>query len=564
MSMKNWIDTFVASWSAKSSSTDRNLRLMRFLCLLEIAVYVGWHFVIQLTQPEAYNPIDTRLMVIIVPTLIFIFSYYSLFVVKNIELLYYASLYILMSHNLYAGHMNYADVAWPVANYITVAAVCACFHKVKPLAYFSVFTFLVGFYITRHHDFIYPFYVPGLFTILFVMNVNLYYRNSALFQLEEAKSRLENLFDAVFEGIALHKEGVIIECNDSFSKLIGCEGEDVSGRSILDFVAPQSLEAAKERIQKPIDTPQQTPFETFVKRKDGTLVPIEVSSKIHFYQGELLHMLAMRDMSERLQIEAEKEKTLEAQAAVRLRDQFISIASHELRTPLTPIKLSNEILLRMINVPGLSEALGSHKAKMVKMLSMCVSQVSRITHLIDDMLDVSRISAGYFALRLQEFNLCELLEVVSDNYVEEVAKNGVTLKIVCSNTQLVYWDRLRAEQILTNLLRNALTYGSNKAVCIRVRSLGDKVVVSFRDRGIGIGADDLARIFNRFERAVPPENYGGLGLGLFIARQIALAHKGEIHVKSKVGQGSRFTVVLPRVATESSVTFRTNKQVSHT
>jgi two-component system, OmpR family, sensor kinase len=245
-------------------------------------------------------------------------------------------------------------------------------------------------------------------------------------------------------------------------------------------------------------------------------------------------------------------KTIEAEAAVRLRDQFISIASHELRTPLMPLKLSNDMLLHMHHDGSLANY---SPESLRRLLETNDAQILRLTRLIDDMLDVSRISSGNFELSLEEFDLCSAIDNLVSAFSGELERAGCTVKVSGCGPIYVNWDRLRIDQVFGNILRNALIYAPGKDIDIRVRSRGERVFVSVRDYGIGIAPNDLERIFVRFERASSARHYGGLGLGLYIAQQIVNAHQGVIRVKSRVGRGTTFTVVMPRVASLSSVSF---------
>lgn len=142
-------------------------------------------------------------------------------------------------------------------------------------------------------------------------------------------------------------------------------------------------------------------------------------------------------------------------------------------------------------------------------------------------------------------DLSEVVREVSDRFAEEVRRVGCTLRVDAPATR-GEWDRLRLEQVLANLLSNALKYGSGGSVDVTLEADADNARLSVRDEGIGISTEDIARIFGRFERAVPARHYGGLGLGLYITRQIVEAHGGQIRVTSTRGAGSTFTVELPR------------------
>ncbi|NTX11180.1 CHASE domain-containing protein [Myxococcus sp. CA056] len=231
----------------------------------------------------------------------------------------------------------------------------------------------------------------------------------------------------------------------------------------------------------------------------------------------------------------------EARAAVRVRDEFLSVAAHELRTPLTSLKLQLQLLFRQLHQGEPVDTL-----RLERGVETCERQTTRLTKLVDSLLDVSRLSSGKMELQLESLELGELVRELVRRFEAEAQTMNVRLDVDTSEPVTGRWDRLRLEQVITNLLSNALKYGHGAPVDVRV--LGDKAEarLEVRDRGIGIAPEDAARVFDRFERAVSSRHYGGLGLGLFITRQLVEAHGGRIFLESHPGQGTTFIVVLPR------------------
>jgi signal transduction histidine kinase len=227
--------------------------------------------------------------------------------------------------------------------------------------------------------------------------------------------------------------------------------------------------------------------------------------------------------------------------AVRLRDEFLSVASHELKTPLTSLKLRVQGLIDQAPaVPDPAEALRLHKS-----FELAERQVRRLEKLINSLLDVSRIAVGRFPLQREDVDLVALVHGVVGQFSAEIARSGVDILLDLPAHVIGAWDPLRLEQVVVNLLSNAIKYGAGKPIEIIIRSDDREATLVVRDHGIGIDVADQARIFERFERAVSL-NYGGLGLGLHIAREIVLAHGGTIRVESERGQGAAFIVELPR------------------
>ena len=235
---------------------------------------------------------------------------------------------------------------------------------------------------------------------------------------------------------------------------------------------------------------------------------------------------------------------LGAQQAISARDDFLSIASHELRTPLTALQLQLQSTQRLLS--DAKETITNERIP--GKLDSAVRQTSRLEKLIENLLEVSRITTGRLALDVEQVDAAELVREVVGRMGDEAARAGCTLEVHADEAAIGTWDRARVDQIVTNLFSNAIKYAAGKPIEIRVdpaQDGHDAMRLTVRDQGIGIAPENVDRIFGRFERAVSTKNYGGLGMGLYITRQIVEAHGGSIHVDSEPGVGSTFTVELP-------------------
>jgi signal transduction histidine kinase len=252
-----------------------------------------------------------------------------------------------------------------------------------------------------------------------------------------------------------------------------------------------------------------------------------------------LILVALRARRRQYQVK----ELLEAHSqATRIRDEFISIASHELKTPITAIKLQTQLAKRVAaSGPGALSA-----ARIAKLIDTTDSQVDRLVRLVDDMLDVSRISSGKLQVHKTMFDLSTLAMEVVDRLRPQLTEAGCEVEVHQSGAVFGYWDKYRIEQVLTNLLTNAFRYAPGKPVRIKVyTAVSGEAILEVKDEGQGIPAENQERIFERFERAVPATNLSGLGLGLYICRQIVESHRGSIKVVSGAGEGSTFIVRLP-------------------
>jgi signal transduction histidine kinase len=232
-----------------------------------------------------------------------------------------------------------------------------------------------------------------------------------------------------------------------------------------------------------------------------------------------------------------------AEEALRARDDFLSVASHELRTPLTNVQLNVESLRRHLRR---REGLGS--PELAARIDSAFGSTQRLANLIDRLLDVSRLRAGRFELDVEPIDLAAVATGVVEQSHEALAEARCTLTLEAGTPVTGEWDRLRLEQVVTNLLSNAMKYGAGAPIEVTVTGDDTHAELSVRDHGIGIAVEHQRRVFDQFERAVSKRDFNGLGLGLWICGQIVGLHGGTISLESAAGAGATFRVRLPRVA----------------
>lgn len=230
------------------------------------------------------------------------------------------------------------------------------------------------------------------------------------------------------------------------------------------------------------------------------------------------------------------------QASIRMRDDFMSMVAHELRTPLNTLFL--EAQLRKMQLDrGRADIFDA--TYLNTMVARDKRQIEAMMRLIDDMMDVTRIRSNALSIRPAEVELSALLARVVDNLSNQAEAAGSAITLEAGQPVTALWDEFRIEQVVINLLTNALRYGKGKPVTVSLSLSAQGACIAVRDQGLGISGPDQQRIFEQFSRVTSDDGTGGLGLGLYITRQLVEAHGGTISVQSRPGEGSLFTVTLP-------------------
>ncbi len=347
-------------------------------------------------------------------------------------------------------------------------------------------------------------------------------------------------------------DGSISLANREAERLFGYSRSELQGAKV-EMLLPHELRATHERHRQAFDEhPEErrmgTGRELWAVGKKGRKIPVEVGLNPVEVGGERLVLASIVDISARKRRDDERQLLLQrAQDAVSARDTFLSVASHELKTPLTALQLTTQGLLRAATR---AEVLDTERV--LHKLEGINRQSRRLGTLIDQLLDVSRITAGRLQLDPAETDLDDLLRQVVERYSH--LPDAPPIHLASARAHRGWWDAGRLDQVFTNLIGNAIKYGEGKPIDITIDDLGSRVCVSVQDQGPGIEPSDQARIFERFERLVSHRHLGGFGLGLWIARQLVNAHHGQIEVMSAHGRGSTFRVILPKTDPPASGT----------
>lgn len=374
-------------------------------------------------------------------------------------------------------------------------------------------------------------------------------QQSEVLRSEESHERdqfLESALDAV---VGMNEEGLVIYWNHQAEIIFGWSKDEAIGRRMSELIIPPYYRAQHESglrtfLSTGVGPILRKRIEVLALRKNGIEFPVELAVIPVRIGNHYTFSAFVRDISERKEREAERKlEREELRKAIHARDEFIGICSHELKTPITSMKLQFQLAAKQFekNDPKVFTRESVHKR-----IISSNTQLDRMSRLIEDMLDVSRISSGKLIMKKENVDVNALVEEVLSRFNDQLAILDIPINFQMTHKHLhVYGDRFRIEQVFTNLLTNAIKYGESGAIDIDLTKAGRMIRFSITDHGLGIKEDNIDRIFNRYERAIPASNISGLGLGLYITKQIVMAHGGRINVISKLGKGSTFSVELP-------------------
>lgn len=377
------------------------------------------------------------------------------------------------------------------------------------------------------------------------LEVQLAERKNSEEELRRSEERLRLMVEAVkdYAIFMLDPDGKVASWNEGAKRFKGYEAKEIIGQHFSKFYMKSDIDRRHPEFElKRALEEGKYEEEGWRVRKDGSHFWANVViTRVNDTQGKLLGFVKVtRDLTEKKQayeiLEARvQERTKDLEVALKARDEFLSIASHELKTPLTSLKLQLQLSRRRVdNDPTLS-----------KSLDIGIRQVNSLNHLVDDLLDVSRIETGVLSLAVEEFNVSELVEEIIYRFDEQLILAGCEIRKNLAPSLTGKWDRNRIEQILVNLIFNAIKYAPGKEITVSTRKENDQAIIEVADKGPGIDKSQIKMIFDRFTRVGSPQNVGGLGLGLFITKKIVELHAGKIYVDTAPGEGAKFIVSLP-------------------
>lgn len=359
----------------------------------------------------------------------------------------------------------------------------------------------------------------------------------------QSERRFQALIEKSADSIALiDAQGQITYISPSFTRLTGHLPAALLDSSILALVHTDEQSLLRQTLADVRQGPDRTrSVECRVRCKNGSFRWFEATLTNLLHEPAIASIVVnLHDIAGRKQAEQEREKLLQERLALlESIDDFISVASHELKTPVTSLKGFTQLLYRRFKRNGDEETL--------RFLGRMDSQLNKLTGLINDLLDISRIQAAKLEYQDAPFDLAELAREVVENM--QVAVQTHELLLENAAKACVFADRERTGQVLTNLLTNAIKYspeGSSVVVRVEAAENGNEAMVSVQDTGTGIEKAYHQKIFDRFYQVSDADLLpSGLGIGLYLAREIVEHHHGHIWVESRKGAGSTFHFTLP-------------------
>ena len=357
-------------------------------------------------------------------------------------------------------------------------------------------------------------------------------------ELRRSEERFRLLVDSVkdYAIFLLDATGHVMTWNTGAERAKGYKAHEIIGQHFSKFYEAEEIRAGKcERELEIAQREGRFEEEGWRLRKDGTRFWANVIiTPMRGTDGVILGFAKVtRDLTDRKRLEEERLLTVQAQEGIRLRDEFLSIVSHELKTPLAGLLLQIESAAKNVEDKTRDKLLRARESG------------ERLDTLIETLLDVSRIATGRFVLSTEPCDLSALVKEIADSFQMAAAKAGSEIRLHVQEKVRGVWDRVRMSQVIANLLSNAIKYGAGRPVDVHLTEGEGHATLEIVDHGPGVDPTMQSRIFERFERAASTRHYGGLGIGLYVVREIVVAHGGQVGVENSPEGGARFMIRVP-------------------
>jgi len=352
----------------------------------------------------------------------------------------------------------------------------------------------------------------------------------------------QRTFDSIADPIFIEDtDSVILKANKAFLDFIGLPANQVYGKKCFEIVHHSGNSWPNCPFEK-TKLDKTTHVEEVLDEKVG--VPLLVTtSPVFNTKGEMIGAVHIaKDISEIKKAREELEKkNIELKKMDQLKSDFVSTVSHELRTPLSITKEGISIILEGI--------IGDLNEKQRKILDTSRENIERLTRIINELLDISKIESGKTELRMEQVNICEIVDHVITFFSPKISAKGLELKLICPQKEIIInADPDKISQVFTNLVDNAIKFTDQGLIEIGIQDQGSQVECSVKDSGTGIKTENIVKVFEKFQQFGRTAGAGekGTGLGLAIVKGIIELHKGKIRVESKLGEGTKFIFTLPK------------------
>ncbi len=365
---------------------------------------------------------------------------------------------------------------------------------------------------------------------------------------------IENSRDAIF----VHRDDKVIFTNESAVKLVGfTKTEDLNEKSIFDFTTDDEKNNVKNKFKQIYDKEiTRLVFEEKVMKSNGDIIIVKNTSTYFIYEGKQTILSILSDITSEKQVE-KLEKDVEENIKLlnetrefnKMITEFFSNISHELKTPLNVIFSAVQVLNLYIN-----KNQGENIEKQHKYLKVVKQNCYRLLKLINNLLDITRVDSGFLKLHAGRYNIVSVVEDITLSVVSYVESKGINLIFDTDvEEKVMNFDADKIERIILNLLSNSIKFtNSGGKIYVNMNDLGNSIIISVKDTGVGIPEDKMKMIFERFGQVDKTlrRNSEGTGIGLCLVKSFVEMHGGTIEVKSKLGEGSEFIIKLPEIITE--------------
>lgn len=510
----------------------RDLRLYRRLLLFVGAVYLLWWVAVRSILPLAYNPLGSRLFVVFAIWGAGLSSFASQTARQHLDSLFVAGLWLITAHYFFLSYQNAFDLNWVVGAFITIGAITLALLSRAALIAYSVFTLALALAsviaLPALRDSV---FLPGIFTVLIQANIGMHSRLKVIKHLEASTERFSLLFDSTFEGILIHREGRVVEANETAVELLGYPKAELVGREVLELIHPDDRASVGQVVQL------TGPETVRGLRRDGSSIDLEVRGKPFSDGSRHARLLTLRDVREQKRQAAALKLSNEALERSNIELQrFAFVASHDLQTPLRSI--GSFIGLLQSTYGSSLDAVAND------WLARTQQSAKQLQTLIHDLLEYSRLETN--ARPFTDVPMADVLEQTKT--LLDAVITDTKAEITFGVLPVIEGDRSQLVQLMLNLVGNALKYRSAQPPRIHVSAEreGEGWRFSVSDNGIGIAPKHQEQIFEIFKRLHSAKEYPGTGIGLAVCRRVVTRHGGRIWVESALGLGSTFSFTVQK------------------